>query len=60
MLLLNRSSIGIMMNGMMLHNRIAPKLRRVAWNSIALPIIHICVEESLILHSDCDAQPMLE
>ena len=50
----------IMMNCMMLHNRIAPKLSLVALNSIALPTTHICVEESLILHSDCVAQPMLE
>ena len=47
MLLLSRSSIEIMLNGIMLHHRIAPKLRRVVWNSITLPTIHIFVEESL-------------
>ena len=60
MLLLSRSSIWIMLNGMMLHHQIAPKLRRVAGKSIALPTIHVCVEESLILHSDCHAQQMME
>ena len=47
MLLLSRSSIGIMLNGMMLHHWNGSKLKLVAWNSIA---IHICVQESLILH----------
>jgi hypothetical protein len=45
------SSVGMMLNGIML---VAEKLRPIALNSVALPILHISVEEILIPVLGCD------